>query len=120
MPKDDLIRVRHMLDAAQKAMAFVQNQTRADLDQNEQLVLSLVRLLEIIGEAANKISNDFQAHYSDIPWRKMVDLRNRLIHGYFDIDYNIVWDTVTNDFPPLIPKLEGILPSKNKNSQTES
>lgn len=120
MLKDDLIRVRHLLDAAQKAVAFVQNKTRADLDQNEQLALSLVRLLEIVGESANTISDDFHSHYPDIPWRKMISLRNRLIHGYFDIDYNIVWDTVTNDLPSLIPMLEGILPSGNTTAQTES
>lgn len=114
MHNEDLIRVRHLVDAARKAVTFVQNKTRADLDEDEKLALALVRLLEIIGEAANTISNDFQSQYPDIPLRKMVGMRNRLIHGYFDIDYNIVWGTVNNDLPPLIVELEKILLPENK------
>lgn len=109
MPNNDLLRVRHILDAAEKGMSFVQDKTRMDLDEDEQLALSLVRLLEIVGEAANTVSDDFRARYPHIPWRKMIDLRNRLIHGYFDIDLNIVWDTITNDLPPLIVELKKIV-----------
>lgn len=118
MLNEDLVRVRHILDAARKAVTFVQNKTRSALDEDEKLALALVRLLEIIGEAANTISDDFQSHYPDIPWRKMAALRNRLIHGYFDIDYNIVWDTVNNDLPPLIVELEKILLSENQSEST--
>jgi len=106
---DDAVRIRHILDAARKALDFVQNKSRKDLDEDEKLALSLARLLEIVGEAANRVSEDFQVRYPDIPWRKMIDLRNRLIHGYFDIDLNIVWDTITSDLPPIIPKLEKIV-----------
>lgn len=63
------------------------------------LALSLVRLLEIIGEAANNVSEGFRSEHPDIPWRKVVGIRKRLIHGYFDLDLDIVWDTVRKDLP---------------------
>ena len=74
------------------------------------LALALVRLLEIIGEAANCISPAFSARNQDIPWKKMIGMRNRLIHGYFDINYDVVWDTAINDIPDLKNLLEKSLP----------
>jgi uncharacterized protein with HEPN domain len=69
MQRDDSICVRHILDAARKAIAFSQSNTRADLDTNEMLALSLVRPLEIVGEAANGISSGFRDKHPDIPWK---------------------------------------------------
>ncbi len=106
MQRDDSVYLRHILDAARKAIAFSQDNTRADLDTNEMLALSLVRLLEIIGEAANGVSSVYRDKHPDVPWKRMVELRNRLIHGYFDINLDIVWDTVVNDLPPLVNTLE--------------
>jgi uncharacterized protein with HEPN domain len=108
MQRDDSVTINHILDAARKALQFVENRQREDLDKNEMLALSLVHLLEIIGEAANLISDDYRNKYPHIPWRKMIGLRNRLIHGYFDINLDIVWGTVRNDLPPLISDLENI------------
>ena len=71
--------------------------------------MSLVRLLEIIGEAAKGITAEFRQEHSELPWRSMVGMRDRLIHGYFDINLDIVWKTVINDLPPLINKLEKIV-----------
>ena len=73
------------------------------------LMLSLTRLLEIIGEAANGVSESFREEHKDIPWKKIIGMRNRLIHGYFDIDPDIVWETVKTDLPPLVSKLEKII-----------
>jgi uncharacterized protein with HEPN domain len=70
-----------MLDHALEAVAMVEGKTRVDLDKDRQLNLALVRLLEIIGEAATRIPKEEQIHYSDIPWSEIVSLRNRLIHG---------------------------------------
>jgi uncharacterized protein with HEPN domain len=70
------------------------------------LVLSLIRLLEIIGEAGSAVSQAFRERHPQIQWKKMTDMRNRLIHGYFDVDYDIVWDTITHDLPDLIAALE--------------
>ncbi|MFZ5994799.1 MAG: DUF86 domain-containing protein [Thermodesulfobacteriota bacterium] len=110
MQRDDIVYVRHILDAARKAIIFTQNRTREALDSDEMLSLSLVRLLEIIGEAANSVSVGFQEKYTQIPWKKMIGLRNRLIHGYFDINLDIVWDTIVEDLPPLVAKLGKIIP----------
>ncbi len=76
------------------------------------LSLSLVRLLEIIGEATNGVSDVFREKHTHIPWKKMIGLRNRLIHGYFDINLDIVWDTIMKDLPPLVADLEKIIPLK--------
>lgn len=112
MQRDDCVYIRHILDAARKALLFVVNQSREDLDKNEMLALSLVHLLEIVGEAANGVSDTYRKQYPHIPWKKMIGLRNRLIHGYFDINLDIVWDTVLKDLPPLVSDLEKIVPTE--------
>ena len=112
MQRDDTIRTLHILEAARKALHFVENRTRDDLDKDEMLAISLVHLLEIVGEAANGVSADFREQCPHIPWKKMIELRNRLIHGYFDINLDIVWDTVLEDLPPLITDLEKIVPEE--------
>jgi uncharacterized protein with HEPN domain len=110
--RDPLVFYRHMLDHAWEAMALVQGKTRADLDTDRLLNLALVRLLEIIGEAANRIPEEEQARYSQIPWSQIVSLRNRLIHGYDSVDFDILWQIVTEDLPPLVVSLETIVSSK--------
>jgi uncharacterized protein with HEPN domain len=109
MQHDDESYLRHILDAARKAISFTDNRSKTDLDEDEMLMLSLTRLLEIIGEAANGVSESFREEHKDIPWKKMIGMRNRLIHGYFDIDPDIVWETVKTDLPPLVSKLEKII-----------
>ena len=99
-----------MLDAAKEIMAFVQNQTRKTLDTNRMLVLSIMRSIEVIGEAASKVTKEFQDQQKEIPWTEIVAMRNRLIHAYFDIDLDRVWDTVQDDLPKLIEVLEKIIP----------
>ncbi|MEW6238918.1 MAG: HepT-like ribonuclease domain-containing protein [Candidatus Omnitrophota bacterium] len=111
----DLKRVHHILDAVQKALQFIQNRTREDLDREEMLTLSLLKLTEFVGEAANKIFHSFRNQYPNIPWDRMIKMRNRLIHGYFDIELNIIWKTILEDFPPLIPELERILKEDDAN-----
>ncbi|MHC4441686.1 MAG: HepT-like ribonuclease domain-containing protein [Planctomycetota bacterium] len=106
MSKDDEIRLRHMLDSANEAVRFVKGRTRNDLNDDRMLVLSLVKCIEIIGEAAARISPEIKTRYSNIPWSDIVGMRNRLIHAYFDIDLDRVWDTITDDLPPLIAELE--------------
>ena len=109
MRKDDEIRLRHMLDAAREAIAFVEGQSRKSLDTNRMLLLSLVKAIEIVGEAATKMTSETQNKYPDIPWADVIGMRHRLIHAYFDINMDIVWQTVTHDLPPLVNKLERIL-----------
>jgi uncharacterized protein with HEPN domain len=106
---DDDIRLRHRRDAAKDALSFVENKPRSALDTNRMLTLSLVKCIEIIGEAASQITKQRQAEYPQIPWSKIVGMRNRLIHAYFDIELDIVWDTVTQALPPLLDQLEIII-----------
>jgi uncharacterized protein with HEPN domain len=114
MNKSDAIRLRHMLDATREAISFIQNRTRNDLDADRMLVLSLVKSLEIIGEAATKVTKETKEKFRQIPWDAIVSMRNRLIHGYFDIDLDIVWKTTTQDLPSLLGELEKIIPLKEK------
>lgn len=109
MQPNDRIRLQHMVDAGRESIGFASGQTRADLDSNRMLLLSLVKSVEILGEAANKVSDELRNEYPDFPWREMVTMRNRLIHGYFDINLDIVWQTVVTELPPLVAALESIL-----------
>ena len=114
MLKADLVRVRHMLDAARDAIAFSTNKTRRDLDTDRMLVLSSVKSIEIIGEAASKVSKESREQFPEIPWAVIVAMRNRLIHAYYDVDLDRVWDTITSDLPPLILLLENLLKKVNE------
>jgi uncharacterized protein with HEPN domain len=110
MPRRDAdVRLRHMLDAAREAVQMAQGRTRADLDVDRPLNLSLVRLLEIVGEAASRTPADECAKYPGIPWAQIVGLRNRLIHGYDNVDFDILWQIVTQDLPQLIAELTKLL-----------
>ena len=105
----EYIRLRLMLDYAQEAVALVQGRTRADLDDDRLPELALVRLLEVVGEAASRVPMEERALYPVIPWPQIVGLRNRLIHGYDAVDQEILWQIVVQDLPPLITALEKIL-----------
>ncbi len=111
MRKDDEIRLRHMLDAAREALSFTQGRTRSDLDRDRQLVLALVKDIEIVGEAAARITEPGRRDAPEIPWQRIVGMRNRLVHAYFDIDLEVVWKTVQEDLPQLIALLEEAIPS---------
>ena len=107
--EDDTTRLRHMLEAARKAVAFTANKTAKDFEQDEMLNLSVVRLLEILGEAANGVSSELQEAHPEIPWLELRGTRNRLIHGYFDVDNDIVWQITSENLPELIVNIETIL-----------
>lgn len=109
MQKDDAVPLRHTLDAAKKAVLFLEGRRREDLEEDEMLGFAVVRLLEIIGEAAKLVSPELREKHPEIPWSAMVGMRNRLIHGYFDVNYDIFRDTVTSDLPPVIDDLECIV-----------
>jgi uncharacterized protein with HEPN domain len=99
-----------MLDAALEACSFIREKNRADLDRDRMLTLSLVKCIEIIGEAAAQVSEDSRRDVPGIPWSSIIGMRNRLIHAYFDVDLHRVWDTVVDDLPPLIAEIERVLP----------
>ncbi len=116
MFKDDITRIKHIIDASKECISFLENKSRKDLVANRMLNLSIVRLLEIIGEAARGISVQLREKYPDIPWRQMAGIRDRLIHGYYDIDMEIVWKTVKEDVPTIIPPLENVLEKQDKSA----
>ena len=91
----DSTRLRHMLEAAREAMGYLAGLRREDLDHNRQLQHSLVRCIEIIGEAASRLTPELRQAHSDVPWQDMIGMRNRLIHAYFDVDLDLVWQTVS-------------------------
>jgi len=109
MRKDDLIRILHMLDAAREAVSFTKCRRREDLDSDRMLALSLVKSIEMVGEAASKATKDCKESHPEIPWTNIVAMRNRLINAYFDIDLDRVWDTIRDDLPSLITDLEKII-----------
>ncbi len=109
---DDSVRLRHMLDAASEAISFAQSRTRSDLDTNRMLTLAVVRCLEMIGEAASRLTRSRRDELPQISWPQMIGMRNRIIHAYFEIELDTVWDTVTEDLPPLIVELEKIIPAE--------
>lgn len=90
----------------------MEGETRETLSQNRMAIQAIVRSIEIIGEAAANISKKFKNTHPEIPWEKIAGMRNWLIHAYFDIDYDHVWNTVQEDLPVFIPQIKKLLPSK--------
>ena len=116
MPKADVIKLYHMLDAAEEAMSFVRDKDRKSLDQDRMIVLAIIKDIEIVGEAASRISDETKQAAPDIPWASITGMRNRLIHAYFDINLDILWQTVSKDLPELASKLkEAIAAAKKQN-----
>lgn len=107
--KEDFIRIRHMRDAANDALTILNGKTREDFEKEITLRLSVFHCIEIVGEAASRVSNETQEKYPSVPWRKIVNMRNRIIHVYFDINHDIVWKTAVEALPPLMATLNTIL-----------
>jgi len=108
--RDDSVPMRHMLDHAREAVAMVSGRSRRELDTDRMLQLALTRLVEIIGEAAKRVTPDGRGRFPDIPWQDAINTRNRFIHGYDTVDYDIVWKIATQELPVLIAALERALP----------
>jgi uncharacterized protein with HEPN domain len=106
---DVLISLRHMLDHAREAVELAQGKSRQDLDDDRTFNLAQARLLEIVGEAANRVPIEYQMEHPEIAWGQIVSLRNRLIHGYDAIDFDIMWSIIQSDLPALIEQLEKII-----------
>ena len=107
-----------MLEAAIEACEMISGESRVSLDNDRKLTLALVRLIEIVGEAAANVSKEKQLELTQIPWRDLVGMRNRIVHAYFDVDLDIIWQTITEDLPFLISKLEELGDFEPKPSQT--
>lgn len=101
--------MQHMLAHAREAVELVRGRRSADLEANRMLQLALLQLIRIVGEAARRVSPQAQARYPEIPWREAITTRNRVTHGYDTIDSVLIWNTITEDFPPLVEALQRVL-----------
>ncbi len=108
----DRVHLVDMLSSARLLQAYVADVSREAFMKNMQLQDSVVRRIEIIGEAAGRVSQEFRDENSDIPWAAIRGMRNALIHRYDDIDMDIVWETVVQDIPRLTAQLEGLVPGE--------
>ena len=106
---EDEVRLGHMLDHAKEAVQLCAGRVRPDLNADRLLNLALVRLIEIVGEAATRVSSAGQARLAEIPWRQIIGMRNRIVHGYDRVDFDMLWDTIQQDLPPLIVQLRAAL-----------
>jgi uncharacterized protein with HEPN domain len=105
MQPEDRNRLQHLTEAATKAIIYSTGKQRSDLDDDELLRLALTKLVEIVGEAAKHISPAAQEIMPNVPWRAAARMRDRLIHHYFDINLDILWQTVTTDLPEMLAAL---------------
>lgn len=119
-PYKDETRLRHMLEYAQEAIEMAAGKTRSELDNNRMLSLALVRLLEVVGEAAARVSQTTQTAHPSLPWPEIIGLRNRLIHGYDAVDFDILWQIIVQDLPALVVNVQVILDSPSENEPTSS
>jgi uncharacterized protein with HEPN domain len=101
-----------VLEAARLLQMFVEGVDWETFENDLMRRAAVMRQLEIIGEAARRLSEETRLELSEIPWRQIIGMRNRLIHGYDDVDLAIVWDSVQNDLPPLIAQLEQVVPAE--------
>jgi uncharacterized protein with HEPN domain len=108
--RDDLGRLRDMLSHARMAVRFTEGRTQRDLETDAMLGLACLRALEIVGEAASRISPEFRNAHPEFSWREMIAMRNRLIHAYADVDSAVIWSIIAKELPPLIAALERLVP----------
>ena len=109
MQPEDKVRLQHMLDEANEACKYAENISFDDFLKDGKTARAIIRSVEVIGEAASKISDELRKEHSEVPWQKIVGMRNRLIHVYFDIDYHTLWQTVKENLPALIEQINAIV-----------
>jgi uncharacterized protein with HEPN domain len=112
MRAEDAVRICHMIEAAESITEFVAGRQRSELDTDRMLLFAVVRAIEILGEAASKVSDEERAASSAIPWKAIVGMRNRLIHAYFDVNADLVWESATVEIPAILPQLRSLVASK--------
>jgi uncharacterized protein with HEPN domain len=111
MKPDDRVRLRHIADALSAAIRFTEGRTREDLDNDEMLAFALLHAIQIVGEAASKISAELREQHPQIPWALITGMRHRLVHTYFDVNHDILWTTATESVPELLARIYTLLGS---------
>ncbi len=114
--QNDLARVMHIREAAQKALRAVSGKTRQSLDQDETLELALVAALAIMGEAASNVTEAYREAHPQIPWELMIGTRHRVVHAYYEVDRDIIWDTVTKNIPTLLRQIDDLIPPDDESA----
>ena len=109
MRAEDRIRLLHMAEASQTAMRFVMGRQRNDLHTDQMLLFAVLRAIEVIGEAASKVTEEVRTANPHIPWKAIVGMRNRLIHAYFDVDTDVVWETLQVEIPAVLTHINALL-----------
>lgn len=108
-PLSDRVRLQHMLDAAREALSFAKGRSRSDLDTSPMLRRALKDCIQEIGEAAAKVTDATRARASSLPWNQIVGMRHRIVHVYYDIDPNALWEVVEQDLPVLTEAINAVL-----------
>ena len=114
MRRDDRSYLLDMLVAARDAMAFAKGLSYDEFATDRRSQLAILKSVEIVGEAASRLSAETKERHPDIPWREIAGMRNRLVHAYFDIDLRLVWETVDSDVPVLVAQLEPLVPPESR------
>ena len=109
MRREDRVRLRHIADALDSVGRFMEGRRREDLDRDQMLVFALVHALQIVGEAASKVTAETRGRHPEIPWSMIIGMRHRLVHAYFDINLDILWTTAAEAAPALLAKVQRIL-----------
>ena len=112
MERDDTVYLGHMLDTARKAVEKVKSKTRADFDADEDLRMVLTHCVQIIGEAASRVSQSTRAAHRHVPWKQIVGMRHRIVPDYMDIDEDILREVATRSLPELIGMLSPVVPTE--------
>jgi len=113
MAKDDSLYLGHMLDIAWKVVTKTSGLSRADYDQDENLRLALAHLVQVIGEAARRVSPKTQKAHPEIPWANIIGMRHKVVHDYLEVDEDIIWAVARVDLPALVKALERIVPPED-------
>ena len=114
MPRHDETLLLDMLIACRKIRDFTQGMSQADFEKNELVQSAVIREFQVLGEAARMISEESKTQYDSNPWPVIAGTRNRLIHEYFDIRIDVVWETVQENIPDLTHQIQSIIPPEDK------
>jgi len=102
------IALEDILNFCSKIEIYIKDMTKVDFENNELVIDAVLRNLELIGEASRRLSNELMSRYSKIPWKKIIGLRNIVIHEYSDVDLDIIWDIVTKNIPETKENIQEI------------